>query len=141
MIKRAIVLAAAAAVVAGQASAALAIRDGGAGRWLDARSVQSQRGAAVRRLAFANTEPFAPDQWYLDQDHAWDHWLEQPRLATVKVAVIDSGIDYSHPEFLGRVAAGDAWIRQEVRSALRAGRRRVPGDPRAPDARRSDCGG
>ncbi len=110
MIKRAIVLAAAAAVVAGQASSALAIRDDGAGQRLDARSVQSQRGAAVRSLTFANTEPFAPDQWYLDQDHAWDHWLEQPRLAPVKVAVIDSGIDYSHPEFVGRVAAGISFV-------------------------------
>jgi hypothetical protein len=60
--------------------------------------------------AFNNTEPLAADQWYLTQDRAWSYWPTQPTLATVKVAVIDSGIDYGHPEFAGRILAGRSFV-------------------------------
>ena len=43
--------------------------------------------------AFANTEPYAAKEWYLDQDQAWSFWPTMPSLAPVKVAIIDSGID------------------------------------------------
>ena len=65
---------------------------------------------AVRKVAFANTEPYGQRQWYLKQDRAWDFWPQQPQLAGVKVAVIDSGIDLGHPEFAGRVAAGRSFV-------------------------------
>jgi subtilase family protein len=61
-------------------------------------------------VAFNNTEPLATDQWYLTQDRAWSYWAAQPTLATVKVAVIDSGIDYGHPEFAGRILAGRSFV-------------------------------
>ena len=61
-------------------------------------------------LAFANPEPLAAHQWYLEQDRAWSFWAQQPALKPVKVAVIDSGIDYGHPEFAGRVIAGRSFI-------------------------------
>jgi hypothetical protein len=61
-------------------------------------------------LAFDNTEPLAAQQWYLTADHAWDYWPTPPQLAPVKVAVIDSGIDYGHPEFVGRIAAGRSFV-------------------------------
>jgi serine protease len=61
-------------------------------------------------LAFGNTEPLAADQWYLTQDRAWSYWATQPTLATVKVAVVDSGIDYGHPEFAGRILAGRSFV-------------------------------
>jgi hypothetical protein len=59
---------------------------------------------------FANTEPLAAKQWYLTADHAWDYWPTMPQLAPVKVAVIDSGIDYGHPDFTGRIAAGRSFV-------------------------------
>ena len=61
-------------------------------------------------VAFGNTEPLAAQQWYLAQDRAWSYWPEQPPLATVKVAVIDSGIDYGHPEFAGRILGGRSFV-------------------------------
>jgi hypothetical protein len=64
----------------------------------------------VRQLAFDNTEPLAAKQWYLTVDRAWDFWPTLPDLAPVKVAVIDSGIDYGHPEFAGRIAAGRSFV-------------------------------
>jgi hypothetical protein len=68
-------------------------------------------GREHRRLAFDNTEPDASQQWYLPQDNAWSHWATAPtNLTPVKVAVIDSGIDASHPEFAGRVLAGISYV-------------------------------
>jgi subtilisin family serine protease len=60
--------------------------------------------------AFDNTEPFAAKQWYLTEDQAWDFWPTVPQLYPVKVAVIDSGIDAGHPEFVGRIAAGRSFV-------------------------------
>jgi subtilisin family serine protease len=60
--------------------------------------------------AFANTEPFAAKQWYLDEVDAWGFWQEQPQLAPVKVAVIDSGIDGTHPDLMGRVLAAKSFV-------------------------------
>ena len=71
---------------------------------------ESRPAAGKRRLAFVNTEPYANEQWYLPFDRAWDHWTDPPSLAPVRVAVIDTGIDYSHPEFAGRVAAGASFV-------------------------------
>ena len=64
-----------------------------------------------RRLAFDNTEPLAAKQWYLQQIAAWDFWPARPAtLEPVKVAIIDSGIDGEHPEFLGRVVAWKTFV-------------------------------
>jgi subtilisin family serine protease len=66
---------------------------------------------AKRRVAFANTEPYSSRQWYLQQDRAWDFWPQPPALEPVRVAVIDSGIDRSHPEFTERVVAGRSFVK------------------------------
>ena len=60
--------------------------------------------------AFANTEPDAAKQWYLDQDQAWSFWPVMPQLFPVKVAVVDSGIDGSHPDLMGRVVAARSFV-------------------------------
>jgi len=59
---------------------------------------------------FDNTEPLAAKQWYFDQDAAWTFWPTLPQLFPIKVAVIDSGIDGSHPEFKGRVVAAKSFV-------------------------------
>jgi subtilisin family serine protease len=71
---------------------------------------------ATRRLAFANNEPDGVQQWYLTQDDAWTYWPAPPVLPTVKVAVIDTGIDASHPEFVGRIAAGRSFVQSSWRT-------------------------
>ena len=60
--------------------------------------------------AFDNLEPLAAHQWYLDSDRAWTFWPMQPQLFPVSVAVIDSGIDGTHPEFSGRVVAAKSFV-------------------------------
>ena len=66
-------------------------------------------------LAFTNTEPDAAQQWYLGEDNAWTYWPSEPVLAPVKVAVIDSGIDAGHPEFIGRIAGGVSYVKSSWR--------------------------
>ena len=67
--------------------------------------------AATSAGAFDNTEPLAGQQWYLTQDKAWDFWSTPPtNLATIRVAVIDSGIDGHHPDLEGRVVAARSFV-------------------------------
>ena len=81
---------------------------------LDARSVHGVRGidgvqwvewlgSRRRHLAFAPNDPLAAKQWYLEQDRAFDFWPTPPTLPPVKVAIVDSGVDLTHPEFAGRI--------------------------------------
>lgn len=61
-------------------------------------------------FAFDNTEPLAAKQWYLGQDNAWSYWPAMPNLYSIKVAVIDTGIDGSHPDLMGRVVAARSFV-------------------------------
>lgn len=65
---------------------------------------------AAVATAFPNTEPDAAKQWYLEQDKAWDFWPTMPQLYPVKVAVVDSGIDGSHPDLQGQVVAARSFV-------------------------------
>jgi subtilisin family serine protease len=60
--------------------------------------------------AFANTEPDAAKEWYLDRDQAWSYWPTMPSLVPIKVAIVDSGIDGSHPDLEGRVVAAKSFV-------------------------------
>jgi len=64
----------------------------------------------VRRLAFSPPDPLAARQWYLGQTRAFDAWPELPALGGVRVAIVDSGIDYGHPEFAGRIAETKTFV-------------------------------
>jgi subtilisin family serine protease len=61
-------------------------------------------------FAFDNTEPLADKQWYLGQDNAWSYWPAMPKLFSIKVAVIDTGIDGSHPDLMGRVVEARSFV-------------------------------
>jgi subtilisin family serine protease len=84
--------------------------------------------AAAPAAAFTPTDPLAPKQWYLQDDHAFDAWSEPPTtLSPVKVAIVDSGIDCSLPEFQGRIAdkrsfvGGDPCVDSEGHGTFIAG--------------------
>ena len=61
-------------------------------------------------FAFDNTEPLAAKQWYLENDNAWAYWPTVPKLFSIKVAVIDTGIDGMHPDLAGRVVAARSFV-------------------------------
>ena len=83
-----------------------------------ARRVARLRGVAyverldrVRRLAFVPTDPFVKRQWYLDSIKAFSFWPQLPAIrAPVYVAVIDSGVDGSHPELQNRVEDARSFV-------------------------------
>jgi len=64
----------------------------------------------TRRLAFTPTDPLATRQWYTTATHAYDAWDLLPPLAPVRVGVIDSGIDLSHPDLVPRIAAAKSFV-------------------------------
>jgi subtilisin family serine protease len=65
-------------------------------------------GAAA---AFVPADPLAAQQWYLQDDHAFDVWTAPPAgLAPVKVAIVDSGIDPSLPDFAGRILDARSFV-------------------------------
>jgi subtilisin family serine protease len=64
----------------------------------------------TRKAAFAPNDPFLPRQWYAAQNRSFDAWTELPPFAGVRVAVIDSGIDGTHPELRGRIAASKSFV-------------------------------
>jgi subtilisin family serine protease len=69
-----------------------------------------ERMRASRRLSFTPNDPFTVRQWYLNRINAFDAWLQPPILTPVRVAVLDSGIDSSHPELQNRIADGKSFV-------------------------------
>jgi subtilisin family serine protease len=67
-------------------------------------------GTRSRRLAFTPNDPLAARQWYLQDDHAFDLWPEPPLLPPVRVGIIDSGIDGTHPEFAGKIVGARSFV-------------------------------
>jgi len=65
---------------------------------------------ASRRLAFEPNDPLFPGQWYLPAVRAFDHWVAKPPHAPVRVAIVDSGIDGSHPDFAGRIGTARSFV-------------------------------
>jgi subtilisin family serine protease len=57
--------------------------------------------ASSSAAAFTPNNAYYSKQWYLGQDNAFDAWDSPPLLAPVKVAIIDSGVDCSLPDFGG----------------------------------------
>ena len=55
-------------------------------------------------------DPFLSRQWYVGRDHALDTFETAKQLFTVRVAVIDSGVDAGHPELKGRIVAAKSFV-------------------------------
>jgi subtilisin family serine protease len=68
---------------------------------------------AAAYAGFSPNDPLAQKQWYLDKDRAFsafDSFNVLPQLLTVRVAVIDSGVDQTHPELRGRIALTKSFV-------------------------------
>jgi subtilisin family serine protease len=66
--------------------------------------------AASSAAAFTPSNPYYPKQWYLGQDHAFDAWAAPPTLQPVKVAIVDSGVECSLPDFAGQIAKSRSFV-------------------------------
>jgi subtilisin family serine protease len=75
------------------------------------RGVAYVERLSARRPAFVPNDPLVLRQWYLNQVHAFDFWQQLPPLAPVKVAVVDSGIDGSHPDLQPKLLAAKSFVK------------------------------
>lgn len=68
--------------------------------------------ATSSAAAFTPTNPYYAKQWYLGQDKAFDAWAAPPPpFAPVKVAIVDSGVDCSLPDFPpGQIAKAKSFV-------------------------------
>lgn len=64
----------------------------------------------IRQVSFVPTDPLAAKQWYAVANRAYDAWPTPPPLAPVRVAVIDSGIDLTHPDLSRQVAVAKSFV-------------------------------
>jgi len=69
-----------------------------------------ERSRPSRQLAFTPNDPLASRQWYLNRIHAFDSWPQFPALEPVRVAVLDSGVDFTHPELEDQIADGHSFV-------------------------------
>ena len=69
-----------------------------------------ERIRPTRRLAFTPNDPLISRQWYLGRIHAFDAWPQLPTLANVRVAVLDSGIDETHPDLQSQIVDGRSFV-------------------------------
>ena len=66
-----------------------------------------------RRLAFAPNDPLAAKQWNLNATRAFDFWDSSAlalALPPVRVAIIDSGIDATHPELADKIVEAKSFV-------------------------------
>jgi subtilisin family serine protease len=63
-----------------------------------------------RHLAFTPTDPLVARQWYLPRSRFYEPWLTLPALERVPVAVIDSGVDSTHPELAGKILDAESFV-------------------------------
>ena len=66
-----------------------------------------------RRLAFVPNDPLAAKQWHLNATRAFDFWDSSAlalALPPVRVAIIDSGIDATHPELADKIVEAKSFV-------------------------------
>ncbi|MBM3258257.1 MAG: S8 family serine peptidase [Candidatus Sericytochromatia bacterium] len=68
--------------------------------------VQQEAVALPGFRANADSDPNRKDQWYLDTMGIPQIWAEAGNLKTVKVAVVDTGVDLKHPDLQGVLEEG-----------------------------------
>lgn len=79
----------------------------------------TEAAKAVLETPFAVTDTLYDDQWYMQRigsSRAWALALaeSQGSLATIQVAVIDTGVDYTHPDLVSVLNPGRNYVEPSV---------------------------
>ena len=59
---------------------------------------------------YTTNDPWFANQWYLNDINVTDAWYYQTGSTNIKIAIIDSGVDYNHVDLSGRVIKGYNFI-------------------------------
>jgi subtilisin family serine protease len=90
---------------------ALSVRARQAGELVSVKGTSwVERMRPTRRLSFTPNDPLVNRQWYLGRIHAFDAWPQLPQLESVRVAVLDSGVDSAHPDLQSQIADGRSFV-------------------------------
>jgi len=74
------------------------------------RGVRYVERLVSRHLAFTPSDPLVPKQWYLGFSGFYSSWITLPSFEPIPVAVIDSGVDASHPDLAGRILDKETFV-------------------------------
>ena len=102
-----------AASAASSAACACSSSTGGASAAYSASTACAGPSGSARGTAASRSSPndtLAAKQWYLQHDRAFDFWPEAPLLPPVKVGVVDSGIDLTHPDLATHVLLARSFV-------------------------------
>jgi len=64
----------------------------------------------TRQLAYTPSDPLTAKQWYLTYSGFYSSWITLPSFESIPVAVIDSGVDASHPDLAGRILGAESFV-------------------------------
>jgi SpoIID/LytB domain protein len=81
-----------------------------ASRTVSGVTVEPRRATVPAAPTFFVNDPLAARQWHLAYVRAFDFWAELPLLDPVTVAVIDTGIDTTHPDLVDNIIAAKSFV-------------------------------
>jgi subtilisin family serine protease len=70
----------------------------------------------TRQLALTPSDPLASKQWYLSYSGFYSTWVTLPSFESIPVAVIDSGVDASHPDLAGKILDAESFVDGSART-------------------------
>jgi hypothetical protein len=70
----------------------------------------------TRHLALTPTDPLVSRQWYLGYSGFYASWPTLPSFEPIPVAVIDSGVDGTHPDLAGKILDAETFVGGNPRS-------------------------
>ena len=74
------------------------------------RGIRYVEPLITRRLAFTPSDPLVSKQWYLGYSGFYEPWITLPSFEPIPVAVIDSGVDASHPDLASRILDAKSFV-------------------------------
>jgi subtilisin family serine protease len=74
------------------------------------RGVRYVEPLVSRRLAYTPNDPLVSKQWYLGFSRFYEPWLTLPSFEPIPVAVIDSGVDKTHPDLAERILDAESFV-------------------------------